>query len=244
MEPQSFSPHHRMVDFQPLGPLTSTVIFFLLLCALFSVFQIFVVVSDLELAGKIGRGEQITEREVARQRVQWSSVFWSQLAIVVLSGIVFLRWFHRAYCNVAQLSLRGTNHATKWAVWGWFVPFLNLYRPYAIAREMWDKCISAGTSTQVAAVATTNGSIVTFWWVSFVLAGALDRAAYQISARSESLDAALLADYTLLASDIVSIFAAFIAMSFVRELAARHDRAIRAFQVTPVLPEVMQPRAW
>jgi hypothetical protein len=60
-------------------------------------------------------------------------------AVIVLLGLIagaacFIPWFHRAYKNLS------TWHATRfrsgWAIGGWFVPFLNLVRPYQIAKEL------------------------------------------------------------------------------------------------------------
>jgi hypothetical protein len=60
-------------------------------------------------------------------------------AVIALLGLVagaacFIPWFHRAYKNLT------TWHATRfksgWAIGGWFVPFLNLVRPYQIAKEL------------------------------------------------------------------------------------------------------------
>jgi len=60
-------------------------------------------------------------------------------AVIVLLGIVvgaacFLPWFHRAYKNLK--TWHPTRFGTGWAIGGWFVPFLNLVRPYQIAKEL------------------------------------------------------------------------------------------------------------
>ncbi len=58
------------------------------------------------------------------------------LIIDLLSLIVFLQWFHRAYYNLRQLKGTRLLYRTGWAVGGMFVPILQLYRPYRIMNEL------------------------------------------------------------------------------------------------------------
>lgn len=244
MDQQSFIPNQRYYDLHPLGSLASIVTFFLIICALFAVFQIFYIVSDLELAGKVSRGEQVDEQVLIKHVETWNVLFWTNIAIMIVTGILFIRWFHRAYCNVAQFEERGTKYSTKWAVWGWLVPILNLFRPYAIGKEIWERSIVRGSSSQVVAVTNSSHSLVGYWWGSFVISGALERTAYRVSLHSESLEAAIVSDYISLAASAATVIAAFIAMSFVRELSARHERAIRSYQSPVGNSAVLQPGSW
>ena len=59
------------------------------------------------------------------------------LGLFVATVIAFLVWFHRAYeiVHVAE----GTIHPPSMAVWPWFVPVFNLFRPYQVATEIWRK---------------------------------------------------------------------------------------------------------
>jgi Domain of unknown function (DUF4328) len=84
-------------------------------------------------------------------------------AVIVLLGLIagaacFIPWFHRAYKNLS------TWHATRfrsgWAIGGWFVPFLNLVRPYQIAKEL--ASYSGPTETQ-----PTNA--LPLWWASVII---------------------------------------------------------------------------
>src|SRR4051812_38912574 len=58
-----------------------------------------------------------------------------QLALFIATVVTFLRWLHRA------VRLAGTIDADVgvtpgWAVGYWFVPFLNLYRPYQVVNHL------------------------------------------------------------------------------------------------------------
>jgi hypothetical protein len=53
---------------------------------------------------------------------------------IALSGLLFVAWFWRAYKNVSLW--HPTKHATFWAIWAWFVPFMNMFRPIGIMLEL------------------------------------------------------------------------------------------------------------
>jgi hypothetical protein len=57
--------------------------------------------------------------------------------IGVAAIVVFLVWFSRAYKNLPPLGNRRLRFTPGWAVGSWFVPFLNLVRPKAIANDIW-----------------------------------------------------------------------------------------------------------
>ena len=52
------------------------------------------------------------------------------------AGILFLIWSHRAYRNIQRVGGR-TQFTTKWAVWSWVIPGLNLFRPKQVLDEIW-----------------------------------------------------------------------------------------------------------
>jgi hypothetical protein len=59
------------------------------------------------------------------------------LAAVVATIVIFLMWLHRAYRNLPALGAPKPRFSPSGAVWAWFIPILNLWRPYQILREVW-----------------------------------------------------------------------------------------------------------
>lgn len=107
---------------------------------------------------------------VSVERAESSDAFvsWSSVAFMVSSGfavVMVLRWFSRAYENLGVWG--GTKHSTGWAVGAWFVPFLNLYRPYKIAEEI------VTASPEPRSYETPVGLRV--WWAAFVVSSLIDR---------------------------------------------------------------------
>ena len=54
----------------------------------------------------------------------------------LVSGIAFLAWFYAAHKNLSLAGLQ-PSYASGWTIGGFFVPFLNLVRPYQLMKELW-----------------------------------------------------------------------------------------------------------
>lgn len=81
--------------------------------------------------------EPVPDEEVAEHDALVVQIALLSLAIFVGGGVVWLIWFKRLYANLPALGTKRRKHKVGWAVGGWFVPILNLVRPYQIAQEIW-----------------------------------------------------------------------------------------------------------
>jgi heme/copper-type cytochrome/quinol oxidase subunit 2 len=81
---------------------------------------------------------------------------------LLASMVVFIIWFYRAYKNLHLLGVRTLNHTAGWAIGAWFVPFLNLGRPYVIMREIWDESQEQvnGDNSEL----NVSSALVGWWW--------------------------------------------------------------------------------
>jgi hypothetical protein len=68
------------------------------------------------------------------------------LVIFIGSAVVFCRWFHLAVRHATALGAH-VGYTPAGAVGSWFIPFVNLVRPFQIARSM----MSSGTDSKVGA---------------------------------------------------------------------------------------------
>jgi hypothetical protein len=83
------------------------------------------------------------------------------LAAFILTTIVFLFFFHRAYSNLAVLGPGEQRWSTGWSVGAWFIPFLCIFRPKQIANDIWRG--SDGSAVP---------AIFNWWWAFWILGGA------------------------------------------------------------------------
>jgi hypothetical protein len=83
------------------------------------------------------------------------------LALTVATGIAFVIWFHRAYVAV-DLAV-GAAHDTSQAAWAFFVPIMNLFRPYQLATEIWRKSHDRASGG--------HSALIIAWWGLWVVFG-------------------------------------------------------------------------
>jgi len=128
-----------------------------------------------------------------------------QLILYVATVISFLMWFRRAYENVPAVAGIATKYSPGWAVGGFFVPILNVFRPYQIAREMW-----------IATLGTSIGyGLVGFWWFLFLAMDLLASASARMMQRAQTVAAMRTATAYSIAADIASVLCAAAAVFLV-----------------------------
>ena len=159
------------------------------------------------------------------------------LALYFATGIVFVAWLHRAYVNLAELGIDDLRHSRGWVIGAWFVPFLNLVRPFQIVQDVtrasaWARLPEARTWRAVAAP-----GIVAAWWALFLLRSVLDGVAGAMASGPSPGSSMVLA---LLVAAVVEVGAAGLLAWVVLRVTA--DQALLAEERHGVVtPSVSRP---
>ncbi|MBO0356616.1 DUF4328 domain-containing protein [Hymenobacter sp. BT186] len=135
-----------------------------------------------------------------------------QLALIVAGFVVLIRWLRRAYVNL-QLAGQSTDYSDGWAAGAWFVPFLNLFRPYSIVREVW-----RGTQLQ-AFNRVQPHKLLRVWWVVHILDSFLGNAAGRVAFRAETLPELENSTWLSFFSNLLGIVAAILTALVVQRIA-------------------------
>lgn len=100
-----------------------------------------------------------------------------QLASSVLCVIISAMWLHRASANLAA---RGAPmRQSPVAAWGWyFVPVLNLFKPFGAMKEIWNESLAAADNPDGAAP-----PLLMQWWGAWITGNI----ALSVSARIEAV---------------------------------------------------------
>jgi len=62
----------------------------------------------------------------------------TSMIVYIISAITFIQWFRRAYYNL-HLRAELLSYTEGWAAGSWFVPIVNLIRPYRIMTELYEE---------------------------------------------------------------------------------------------------------
>ncbi len=92
----------------------------------------------------------------------------------LISTVTFILWFRRAYFNLHKL-IDGLSFTENWAALCWFIPFINLVRPYKIMKELYSVSIVLLNKNGVSNYLNLNKFIVDVWWTLWILVNILSR---------------------------------------------------------------------
>ncbi len=157
------------------------------------------------------------------------------LAITILTAVAFLIWFRRAYQNILSLRPGGLEYSPGWAVGGFFVPVLNLIRPYDVACEIWThsdpESVSREADSDFSWV-VPRSRLVTSWWAMFILAAALGTTGGRLAWNATTAKDWLTASYYLIPSDLLNVAGAALAVALVLAIERRQGERLKLVRRT------------
>lgn len=142
---------------------------------------------QLSLLQEVQAGEFISE-EAARTndiRVMLLAVIHS-LAYLG-TAVVFIMWFRRAYRNL-HLLVDFLSFKEGWAAGAWFVPILNLFRPYQIMKELYDETATWFEFHKKEVPHVLFSSWIGWWWALWILNNFVGNIDFRLSLRAETID--------------------------------------------------------
>jgi hypothetical protein len=209
-------------------PLRGRLRLVLIVLALIAAADVAAVVSDLlelHLFDRVEAGEQITETEATNNDDRQGAVGIVQLLLLVVGAIVWIRWFHRAYCNLG--AIRGVRRfGTGWAIGSWFVPLLGLWRPKQIANDI-ARVVYRGREPWW----------LTAWWLVWIMVTFVTNAAGRNALGSAGTLDELRTSTTLY---LVSDFGDIVAAGLAALVAVRLTRGLEE-RAAPVAPDAHSP---
>lgn len=121
-----------------------------------------------------GAGEW-SEAEAISNDIRQGVIGGIQVLLFLVTAIVWLAWFSRAYRNLPALGARNLRFKPGWAIGAWFVPFLNLVRPKAITDDIWRASDPQAPPVQDGLKGRKVSLVLHLWWALFVISFVLDR---------------------------------------------------------------------
>lgn len=103
-------------------------------------FRIMVAAWQIALLNDAAGGAQVSMETLQLSDTLFQGAAFVELGLLLVTGVLFLRWLARtvttARTMIAEPHLRWT---ASQAVWGFFIPFVNLARPYHVMRDLSDR---------------------------------------------------------------------------------------------------------
>ena len=104
----------------------------------------------------------------------------------IISIILFIMWFRRAYYNLHK-KVTYLSWKEGWASGAWFVPILNLYRPYQIMIEMYEETQELLLQKDSNSNLKLSTLYVGLWWALWSICGIIGNIRHYIQMKTETI---------------------------------------------------------
>ncbi len=105
------------------------------------------------------------------------------IVVFVVTIVLFCIWIHRANRNARALGAQGMAFTPGWCVGWWFVPFLNLFKPYQAVKELYLASDSKGGPEGWQAAAAPR--VFALWWSTWIIANLASNAELRLGIRDD-----------------------------------------------------------
>jgi hypothetical protein len=177
-------------------------------------------INEYRILLNAGSGEYVSASQFELNEILHSVSAYFSAFILLLCVPFFLMWFYNAYRNVGIVIPGRTEFHPKMAVWNWFIPFLNLYRPYKMAIELWDDTQRAIANKKADYQIDPKDDFILIWWITFLASGLFGNVLTFLTTRDIwSMNHFLFVSTTKVLATLFAIASAYIAIYFVRKIA-------------------------
>lgn len=179
----------------------------------------------------LSQGRQPTDGENLTRGI---SIFISALLyeLALLGCVIAVPiWAHRAYRNLPALGASGLRYSPRWAAGSWFVPIVNFFLPCLVVGEAWRASDPAERgNTRESRALQPFPRLILAWWLLFIFSGLVSNVTGRLVNGAQTLGQTVAVDWVLVASNLLDIVAATLAIVVIRTLNARQETRWRALQ--------------
>jgi hypothetical protein len=183
-------------------------------------------------------GLQLSSGVTASSEMQQMMIGLLQLLVFFITAILFLFWMHRAYSNLKSFGATDLSFSPGWAIGYFFVPFLNLWKPFEAMSEIWkasDPNTRVDASGQWKSAAT--GALLNAWWIMWLVSNIAGQVVMRTSLEADQPAEIMSATRVAMIADLLGVFSAILALLVVSEVTRRqeekHRQTVAAAQPSP-----------
>ncbi len=169
-----------------------------------------------ELLDRIATGENFTQAEANANDLRETAVGILSVVMILISAITFIMWFRRAYYNLHQ-KINYLKYDEGWAAGCWFVPFVNLVRPFQIMQELFNETIAYLKKMKQEIPFDTNTALLGFWWTFWIIDNIIGQVIFRYARNAETLDQMTTLTVGYIVESSLSIICALIIIKIIKD---------------------------
>jgi hypothetical protein len=196
------------------------------LTALFVILAVLAVIgamSSLAEAALLDRalqGYEITEDEAMANDLRQGVIAWIRVAAFLLTVVLFCVWVNRASKNAHALGAPGMRFTPGWSVGYFFIPIVNLFRPYQAIAEIYR---ASDPGRDPAAWQNAPAALIGIWWAVWLISNFASNIATRIMLTADTVEELHAAAIGASGTDLIEIPAAIFALVVVRSIHTRQE---------------------
>ncbi|HEU0302076.1 MAG TPA: DUF4328 domain-containing protein, partial [Longimicrobium sp.] len=134
---------------------------------------------NLSILARLTAGEEVDQARI--DAIDLATGLASILGIVamIVTAVLFIRWLLQARRNALAMGAEGMEYSDGWAIWGWFIPIIALFRPYQVVREAWRASDPAPDAPLWVGMAAAPGTMAA-WWGCWVVGSVLSQISFRM----------------------------------------------------------------
>jgi len=169
-----------------------------------------------DLLNTILNGGEISMEEADANDTREQIIAIIHLIAHIVSGVVFIKWFRRAYYNLHQV-VKYLSYSEESAASAWFMPIIGLYRPYQIMKELYSETKKLLTQHKLDKFARgLSSSLLGLWWTLWIISAILGQVVFRYTVSAEVVDEMITATTMSMVSNIIGIPLAIIAVKVIQ----------------------------
>ncbi|MEQ9231814.1 MAG: DUF4328 domain-containing protein, partial [Cyclobacteriaceae bacterium] len=139
------------------------------------------------------------------------------VTLYIVSIVVFLQWFRRAYFNLTTAGIKA-EESDSWTIWGFVIPIISLYKPYQMMKELADKMHAHIMLNSISFQTEKPNFIIGIWWAAYLIKNVIAQLSLRVFNGENSVDELITSSKAALASDVFDIIAALITLAMIKQI--------------------------
>jgi hypothetical protein len=215
--------------YRPLEGLVAFIAAALGAWVLLNVVHIVFDVMQIDLLHRIETGNY-TQDEVNINDLRVGAAQVLELVCYVTAAVGFCLFLPRANRNARSLGARRLEFSPRWTVGSFFVPIMNLYRPYRAVRELW---LASDPDGSISPRLSSPSPVVGLWWASWLIMNFSSYLVMRSDYKGASATALINMSQVDIGVSLIGLPSAGLAFLVVRGLATRLERRRRSIAAAP-----------